>query len=143
MFRSTPANDAQLMGAEITYGKTLIGHVEGLIRDPISQRVWRLITSYGLPGRRVGVPMEWVVNRSPTRLILAVGASSLDDLSELDAGATGPGNSFWTEARAPGDNALENAASVAGMILSTEALVTDLMDGNTVGAGSGAQGMYA
>jgi chaperonin GroEL len=39
-------------------------------------------------------------------------------------------------------SALENAASVAGMILSTEALVTDLMDGHAVGAGSGAQGMY-
>src|SRR5579864_5024270 len=39
-------------------------------------------------------------------------------------------------------SALENAASVAGMILSTEALVTDLVDGHTVGAASGAQGMY-
>src|SRR5437868_6730798 len=39
-------------------------------------------------------------------------------------------------------SALENAASVAGMILSTEALVTDLPDGQAVGAGSGAQGMY-
>jgi chaperonin GroEL len=41
-------------------------------------------------------------------------------------------------------SALENAASVAGMILSTDALVSDLqqMAGNAVGAGSGAQGMY-
>ncbi len=39
-------------------------------------------------------------------------------------------------------SALENAASVAGMILSTEALVTDLAEGHAVGAGSGAQGMY-
>ena len=31
-------------------------------------------------------------------------------------------------------SALENAASVAGMILSTEALVTDLAEGHTVGA---------
>jgi chaperonin GroEL len=38
--------------------------------------------------------------------------------------------------------ALENAASVAGMILSTEALVTDLPEGHAVGAVSGAQGMY-
>jgi chaperonin GroEL len=29
-------------------------------------------------------------------------------------------------------SALENAASVAGMILSTEALVTDLPEGNTL-----------
>jgi len=39
-------------------------------------------------------------------------------------------------------SALENAASVAGMILSTEALVSDLAEGHAVGAGSGAQGMY-
>ena len=39
-------------------------------------------------------------------------------------------------------SALENAASVAGMILSTEALVTDLPAREAVGAGSGAQGMY-
>ena len=39
-------------------------------------------------------------------------------------------------------SALENAASVAGMILSTEALVTDLPEGQAVGAGSGAHGMY-
>jgi len=39
-------------------------------------------------------------------------------------------------------SALENAASVAGMILSTEALVTDLAEGHTVGAGSGAHRMY-
>jgi chaperonin GroEL len=38
--------------------------------------------------------------------------------------------------------ALENAASVAGMILSTEALVTDLPEGHAVGAVSGGQGMY-
>jgi chaperonin GroEL len=38
-------------------------------------------------------------------------------------------------------SALENAASVAGMILSTEALVSDLANGHAVGAGSGAPGM--
>ena len=79
------ADDRQLMGAEITFDKTLLGHVEGLGRDPISHRVWRLITSYGESRRRVGVPMEWVINRSPTRLTLAVGARSLDDLSDWTA----------------------------------------------------------
>jgi chaperonin GroEL len=38
--------------------------------------------------------------------------------------------------------ALENAASVAGMILSTEALVTDLPERHTAAAGSGAADMY-
>jgi hypothetical protein len=75
-------NDTQLMGAEMTFDKTLLGLVEGLVRDPISQRVRRLVTSYGPTGRRVAVPMEWVVNRSPTRVVLAVGARSLDDLSD-------------------------------------------------------------
>jgi hypothetical protein len=82
MFTSKTTDDAQLMGAELTFGSTLIGHVEGLIRDPISQRVWRLLTSYGRTARSVGVPMEWVVSRSPTRLVLAVGARSLDDLQD-------------------------------------------------------------
>ncbi len=44
---STATPDAHLMGAEIMFGTTLIGHVEGLVHDPISQRVRRLITSYG------------------------------------------------------------------------------------------------
>jgi hypothetical protein len=82
MVTSKAADDAQLMGAELTFGSTLIGHVEGLSRDPISHRVRRLITSYGLNRRRVGVPMEWVVNRSAERLVLAVGVRSLDDLQD-------------------------------------------------------------
>jgi len=83
MFTSTVTNDKQLMGAEITFGTTLIGHVEGLVRDPLSHRVRRLVTSYGLSGRRVGVPMEWVVKRSPSRLVLGVGTRSLDGLADL------------------------------------------------------------
>jgi hypothetical protein len=82
MSTSTVTNDEQLMGAEITFGTTLIGHVEGLVRDPLSHRVRRLITSYGLTGRRVGVPMEWIVKRSASRLVLGVGTRSLDDLSD-------------------------------------------------------------
>jgi hypothetical protein len=82
MVTSTAINDGQLMGARITFGPTLIGEVEGLVRDPISQRVRRLITSYGQNGRRVGVPMEWVVKRSAARLVLAVGVRSLDDLGD-------------------------------------------------------------
>jgi hypothetical protein len=82
MFTSTATNDSQLMGAEISFCPTLIGHVEGLAYDPISQRVRRPITSYGLNRRRVGVPMEWVVKRSAERLVLAVGVRSLDDLHD-------------------------------------------------------------
>ena len=82
MFKSTTVHDGQLMGAEITFGSTLIGHVEGLVHDPLSQRVRGLITSYGLKRRRVAIPMEWVARRSATRLVLGVGARSLDDLSD-------------------------------------------------------------
>ncbi len=39
-------------------------------------------------------------------------------------------------------SALENAASVAGMILGTEALVSDLMEGHSVAVASGRPGMY-
>jgi hypothetical protein len=70
------------MGAELMFGSTRIGQVEGLSHDPISQRVRRLITSYGLNRRRVGVPMEWVVKRSAERLVLGVGVRSLDDLAD-------------------------------------------------------------
>ena len=76
------AADDELIGAEITHGATLIGHVEGLVRDPLSQRVWRLLTSYGPAGRHVAVPMEWVVRRTPQRIELGVGPLSLDDLNE-------------------------------------------------------------
>jgi hypothetical protein len=81
-----PTTDDQLMGAEITFGATLLGHVEGLVRDPISHRVWRLITSYGPNARQVAVPMEWVTKRSASRLTLGVGARSLDDLGERTRG---------------------------------------------------------
>src|SRR5215210_209251 len=82
MWTSTATNDDQLMGAELTFGNTLVGHVEGLVRDPLSHRVRRLITSYGPFGRRVAVPMEWVLRRSAAQLILAVGPRSLDDLGD-------------------------------------------------------------
>ena len=54
MATSTATKDGQLMGAEIMFGSTRLGHVEGLSRDPISRRVRRLITSYGPNRRRVG-----------------------------------------------------------------------------------------
>jgi len=80
---SATAPESQLMGAEITFGSASIGHVEGLLHDPISHRVRRLVTSYGSTRRRVGVPIEWVVKRSPSRLELAVGVRSLNNLGDL------------------------------------------------------------
>jgi len=85
---STATPDSQLMGADITFGSTLIGHVEGLVRDPLTQRVRRLVTSYGLTGRRVAIPMEWIVKRSGSHVVLGVGVRSLDDLDERAHGST-------------------------------------------------------
>jgi hypothetical protein len=82
----TATNEDSLIGAELTFGAAPIGHVLGVVRDPLSQRVGRLITTYGPTGRRVAVPMEWVTKRTPTRLELGVGPRSLDDLPErIDA----------------------------------------------------------
>jgi hypothetical protein len=75
--------DVDLIGAEVVFGTTPIGHVVGVQRDPISQRVRRLITSYGPDNRRVAVPMEWVVRRTPSRVTLGVDVRSLDDLADL------------------------------------------------------------
>ena len=76
--------DENLIGAELASsgGQPSLGYVLGLRRDPISGRVWRLITTYGPHSRRVAVPIEWVVRRSPTRVELAVGTRSLDDLPD-------------------------------------------------------------
>jgi hypothetical protein len=79
---STAIDDEQLIDAEIMFGSARIGRVEGLVRDPLTRRVRRLITSYGAAGRRVAVPLEWVVKRSTARLVLGVGTRSLDDLSD-------------------------------------------------------------
>jgi hypothetical protein len=78
MHTPTHTEDEKLIGAEIVFGATSIGHVLGVVHDPLSRRVRRLITSYGLDGRRVAVPMEWVVRRTRTRATLGVGTHSLD-----------------------------------------------------------------
>ena len=63
----------------------VIGQVLGLLRDPLSQRVTRLITRYGAGcGRQVAVPIEWIVRRGPRRLVLGVGTRSLDDLPDYE-----------------------------------------------------------
>ena len=61
----------------------VIGQVLGLLRDPLSQRVTRLITRYGAGcGRQVAVPIEWIVRRGPQRLVLGAGPRSFDDLAD-------------------------------------------------------------
>jgi hypothetical protein len=80
--------DGDLIGAELVFGSTSIGHVLGVQRDPVSGRIRRLVTTYGTPTRRVAVPMEWVVAISATRVSLGVGAHSLDDLADQTVEAT-------------------------------------------------------
>jgi hypothetical protein len=87
------ADDEHLVGAEIQFGPTLLGHVEGVVRDPLSGRVRKVITTYGQGAarRRVAMPIDWVVQRTPTRLVIGVGALSLDDLADQsDARHTTP-----------------------------------------------------
>jgi len=74
--------DTTLIGSEIMFGPTQLGHVESLVRDRVSGRVRRLITTYGPAARRVAIPVEWVVQRTPSRLVLGVGSLSLDDLAD-------------------------------------------------------------
>ena len=78
-----PANAvSDFHGAELVFGNAVIGHVEGVQRDPVSHRIRRLITRYGPHDRWVAVPMEWVVRSSPTRIELGVGTDSYDDLED-------------------------------------------------------------
>ena len=82
MHTPSGVGDADLIGAEVAFGATPLGHVQGVLRDPLSQRVRHLIMHYGVGQRRVAVPMEWVVRRSRGRLVLGVGTRSLDDLPD-------------------------------------------------------------
>ena len=92
MHTANGAQDEELypIGAELAFGTESIGHVLDVDYDPISHRVWRLISAYGSHTRRVAVPVEWVVRRTPTRVTLAVGTRSLDDLPDQPE----PGQSF-------------------------------------------------
>jgi hypothetical protein len=93
-------------GAEVVVGKAVIGHVEGVVRDPVSGRVWRLVTRYGPAngGRRVAVPIEWIVRGSTQRVVLGVGTRSLDQLVDYDGASRSNG------AAMPGGHALTLAA---------------------------------
>jgi hypothetical protein len=75
-------SDEDFIGAEVAFGATPLGHVQGVLRDPLSHRVRHLVMRYGTGGRPVAVPMEWVVRHSRGRLLLGVGTHSLDDLPE-------------------------------------------------------------
>ena len=106
----------QLTGAEI---------LKRALQEPLRQ----LVANAGLEG---SVVIERLRREKRTNWGSDVMSESYVDL--IKAGIIDPAKVTRS--------ALENAASVAGMILSTEALVTDLPEGQTVAAASGAQGMY-
>ena len=83
-------SDADLIGAEVSFGATPLGHIQTVLRDPLSQRVRHLVMRYGAGQRRVAVPMEWVVRRTPGRVALGVGTRSLDDLADQPTGSHTP-----------------------------------------------------
>lgn len=101
---NTRQAEETLPGAEVVVGKAVIGHVEGVVRDPVSRRVWRLVTRYGPANRRVAVPIEWIVRSSAQRVVLGVDTRSLDQLVDYD------GASRTYGAALPGGRALTLAA---------------------------------
>lgn len=86
MQTTSQTEDADLVDSELFLAGTRIGLVVGLQRDPVSQRVRRIVTSYGSLGRQVAVPIDWVMRRGRGMLVLGVDVRLLDDLPDhLDA----------------------------------------------------------
>ena len=70
-------------GAALIVGTAVLGHVQDVVRDSISGRIRHLVTSYAGAtgnGRRVAVPVEWVVGHTPGHVVLGVGTRELDRL---------------------------------------------------------------
>jgi hypothetical protein len=84
MPHTSDANGAgRWAGAALIVDAAVVGQVQGVVSDAISGRVRHLVTSYaGLTGsgRRVAVPVEWVVGHTPGRVVLGVGTRELDRL---------------------------------------------------------------
>jgi chaperonin GroEL len=122
LLRAASAVDA--LGLEGDQG-TGAGILKCALQEPLRQ----LVANAGLEG---GVVVEHLSREKRTSWGFDVMSESYVDL--VKAGIIDPAKVTRS--------ALENAASVAGMILSTEALVTELMEGHAVGAAAGARGMY-
>jgi chaperonin GroEL len=111
-------------------------HLEGdegtgaeILKRALQEPLRQLVANAGLEG---SVVVEHLSREKRTNWGFDVMSESYVDL--VKAGIIDPAKVTRS--------ALENAASVAGMILSTEALVTDMVAGHAIFAGSGAQGMY-
>jgi hypothetical protein len=71
------------LGAEVALDGGGTGRVQGVLWDPVQPRVRSLVTEYADEAgrtRRVAVPLSWVLDAEPGRVVLAVGARQLDQL---------------------------------------------------------------
>jgi chaperonin GroEL len=100
-----------------------------ILKRALQEPLRQLVTNAGLEG---SVIVEHLGREKRTNWGFDVMSESYVDL--VKAGIIDPAKVTRS--------ALENAASVAGMILSTEALVTDLAEGHAVSAASSGRGMY-
>jgi chaperonin GroEL len=122
LLRATSAVDALALDGDQHTGAEILRRA---LQEPLRQ----LVANAGLEG---SVVVEHLSREKRANWGFDVMSENYVDL--LKAGIIDPAKVTRS--------ALENAASVAGMILSTEALVSDLADGHAVGVGSAAQGMY-
>jgi chaperonin GroEL len=122
LLRATSAVDALALDGDQHTGAEILKRA---LQEPLRQ----LVANAGLEG---SVVVEHLSRETRANWGFDVMSESYVDL--VKAGIIDPAKVTRS--------ALENAASVAGMILSTEALVTDLAEGHAVAAASGAQGMY-
>ncbi len=122
LLRAASAVDALQLQGDMATGDDILKRA---LQEPVRQ----LVANAGLEG---SVVVEHMRRERRTNWGFDVVSESYVDL--IKAGIVDPAKVTRS--------ALENAASVAGMILSTEALVSDLAEGQPAGAGSGAQRRY-
>src|SRR5205807_9967249 len=100
-----------------------------ILKRALQEPLRQLVANAGLEG---SVVVEHLSHEARTRWGFDVLSETYVDL--VQAGIIDPAKVTRS--------ALENAASVGGMILSTEALISDRPERLAVGAASGAPGMY-
>ena len=110
LLRAASAVDALKLDGDVGTGA-------GILKRALQEPLRQLVANAGLEG---SVVVEHVSREKRTNWGFDVMSESYVDL--VKAGIVDPAKVTRS--------ALENAASVAGMILSTEALVTDLVEGN-------------
>src|SRR5215216_1850175 len=121
--------DALANAVKVTLGPRDQGTGAEILKRALQEPLRQLVANAGLEG---SVVVEHLSHEKRANWGFDVLAEAYVDM--LEAGIIDPAKVTRS--------ALENAASVAGMILSTVALVTDLQERHAVGAASGSQGMY-